>query len=187
MKEDVIEVYFDFTCPYSRRTGAWLRALDEPVRWRPFLLRESNRRDEGAPEWERDDALTHPSVLALALHEAVARAGGDADRFRWRLMDLLDTAKVGVDMMREIADAACAGPLTEHDVRAGLADVAASHTEGAALGAFGTPTLAAGGTALYLKLTTLPPAERSRHVRDAVVAVLLDLPEIGELKRASRV
>ena len=94
-----------------------------------------------------------------------------------------DAGKVDPQAMRGLAKAACPGPLTEEDLRAGLAEVAASHAQGAALGVFGTPTLAAGGNALYLKLSALPPEERGRQVCDAVVAVLRDMPEIVELKR----
>jgi hypothetical protein len=76
-EEHIIDVYFDFTCPYSRRTARWWRELDESARWRPFLLRESHREDDGA----------RVSVLALALHEAVDVAGLDPAVYRWRAVD----------------------------------------------------------------------------------------------------
>jgi hypothetical protein len=62
-QEHLIEVYFDFTCPYSRRAGRWWRELGEPARWRPFLLRENNRDGDGPAEWDREGALRHVSVL----------------------------------------------------------------------------------------------------------------------------
>jgi hypothetical protein len=48
-------VYFDYTCPYSRRLSDLLGGLGASgVRWRPFVLAEQNRDDdEGAPVWER--------------------------------------------------------------------------------------------------------------------------------------
>jgi hypothetical protein len=69
----MLDIYFDFTRPYSRRTGRWWQELNEPARWRPFVLREVHRDDDGPAAWDRDDALDDVSGLALGLHEAVGR------------------------------------------------------------------------------------------------------------------
>jgi hypothetical protein len=182
-EERVIDVYFDFTCPYSRRTGRWWRELDEPARWRPFLLRESDRDDDGPAEWDRDDALHRVSVLALALHEAVDAAGGGTASYRWRAIDAFDAGRVDGQALRALAADAAGEDLDGQALREGLTRVARSHQDAVALGVFGTPTLADGGARAYLKLAEQPAAGRARAVHDAVLAVLAGTPEVAEIKR----
>jgi hypothetical protein len=181
-KERVIDVYFDFTCPYSRRTGRWWRELDEPARWRPFLLRESHRDDDGPAEWDREDALVRVSVLALALHEAVEAAGGDVAACRWTAMEMFERGRVEGQQLRELAARVVGRDLDDEAVRAALRSVGQSHEQALSLKAFGTPTLVSGAST-YLKLTAQPTPARTRRVYDAVMAVLTDNPEIAEIKR----
>jgi hypothetical protein len=182
-EERVIDVYFDFTCPYSRRTGRWWRELDEPARWRPFLLRESHRDDDGPAEWDRDDALAHLSVLVLALHEAVDAVGGDTASYRWRAIDAFDAGPVDGQALRALASDAAGQDLDGEALREGLARVARSHQDAVGLGVFGTPTLVDGGASAYLKLAEQPARGRARAVHDAVLAVLSGAPEVAEIKR----
>jgi protein-disulfide isomerase len=182
-EERVIDVYFDFTCPYSRRTGRWWRELDEPARWRPFLLREHHRDDDGPAEWERDDALAHPSVLALALYEAVDAAGGDTASYRWRAIDAFDAGQVDGQALRALAADAAGQDLDGEALREGLARLARSHQDAVDLQVFGTPTLVDGGASGYLKLAEQPTRGRARAVHAAVLAVLAGAPEVAEIKR----
>ncbi len=182
-QERVIDVYFDFTCPYSRRTALWWRELDEPARWRPFLLRESHRDDDGPAEWDRDDALARVSVLALALHEAVDAAGGDPAVYRWRAVDAFDAGRVDGGVLRALAADAAGHDLDDQALREGLARVAKSHQDAVALGVFGTPTFVDGGASAYLKLAEQPAPDRARPVLDAVLTVLRATPEVVEIKR----
>ncbi len=182
-EERVIDVYFDFTCPYSRRTGRWWRELDEPARWRPFLLRESHRDDDGPAEWDREDALVRVSVLALALHEAVEAAGGDVAAYRWTAMEMFDRGRVEGQQLRELAARVVGRYLDDEAVRAALRSVGQSHEQALSLKVFGTPTLVSGGASTYLKLTEQPTPARTRRVYDAVMAVLTDTPEVAEIKR----
>jgi hypothetical protein len=182
-EERVIDVYFDFTCPYSRRTGRWWRELDEPARWRPFLLRESHRDDDGPAEWDRDDALAHLSVLALALHEAVDAVGGDTASYRWRAIDAFDAGPVDGPALRSLAADTAGQDLDSGALREGLARVSRSHQDAVGLQVFGTPTLVDGGAHAYLKLAEEPAPGRARPVLDAVLAVLTGAPEVAEIKR----
>jgi hypothetical protein len=182
-EERVIDIYFDFTCPYSRRTGRWWRELDEPARWRPFLLREVNRDDDGPAEWDREDALVRVSVLALALHEAVEAAGGDVGVYRWTAMELFERGTVEGQQLRELAARVLGRELDDEVMRAALRSVGQSHEQALSLKVFGTPTLVSGGASTYLKLTEQPTPARTRPVYDALMAVLTDTPEIGEIKR----
>ena len=182
-EERVIDVYFDVTCPYSRRAGRWWRELGEPARWRPYLLRESHRNDDGPAEWDRADALVHLSVLALALHKAVEAAGGDTASYRWRAIDAFDAGRVDGPALRALATDAAGQDLDSEALREGLARVARSHQDAVGLGAFGTPTLVDGGARAYLKLAEQPAPGRARPVLDAVLAVLSGTPEVAEIKR----
>lgn len=178
-----MDIYFDFTCPYSRRTARWWRQLGEPGRWRPFLLREAHRDDNGPPEWDRDDALAHVSILALALHETVRASGGDVDAYRHQAVDLFEAGTVDTDALRQLAAAVTGRNLDEQAVHAGLAGVRQAHELALSLGVFGTPTFVASSGAAYLKLVRQPHTTRARAVHQAMVAVLNDTPEIAEIKR----
>ena len=178
-----MDIYFDFTCPYSRRTGRWWRELGEPARWRPFLLREAHRDDGGPAEWQRDDALDHLSVLALALHEAVEAVGGDVPAYRWEAMELFEQGRVDGQQLREKAAGAAGAGLDDGAVRTALRSVGQWHEQALSLQVFGTPTLVTRGARAYLKLAEQPAPERARAVYDAVLAVLNDTPEVAEIKR----
>jgi hypothetical protein len=177
-------VYFDYTCPYSRRFSELLDAVGATeVRWRPFALAEQNRDDEGAPVWERPDALTRPALLGLALHESVA-AGGDADRFRRTVFAAFGERRVAPDELRAMAQAA-GGRVDEPSVREGLARVAAAHQAARAAGVFGTPTVGTAGERLgFVKLTGVPADAGARgRLLETALTVISDVPELAEVKR----
>lgn len=178
-----MDVYFDFSCPYSRRTARWLGGLDEAARWRPFLLRESHRDDDGPADWDRPDALARISVLALALHEAIDDVQGDTASYRSRAVDAFDAGRVDGQLLRALAQEAAGRRLDDQALRDGLGRVAASHRDAVALGVFGTPTLVDGDAIAYLKLAEQPAPDRAIAVLDAVLTVLRATPEVQEIKR----
>ena len=180
-----MDVYFDFTCAYSRRTGRWWRELAEPARWRPFLLREAHRADDGPAEWQRDDALERVSVLALALHEAVDAAGGDVAAYRWQTMELFERGRVDAQQLRRVAAGVGGRDLDDQSVGHGLRAVGQSHQHALSLQVFGTPTFVGERGSAYLKLAEEPTRARARAVHDAVLAVVNDTPEVAEIKRPS--
>lgn len=178
-------VFFDYTCPYSRRLSELLDAAEAPeARWGPFVLAEQNRDDDGPPAWERPDALTRPALLALALHETVITQRGDIDRFRRTTFTAFGERRVQLDELYAVARAAGA-ETDESSVRRRLTAVGASHEMARAAGVFGTPTvLTDSGSLGYLKLTGLPagPDARQRLLQAALTAVN-DFPELAEMKR----
>lgn len=179
-------VWFDYTCPYSRRLSDLLDTLGTTgVRWRPFALAEQNRDDEGAPVWDRPEALTRPALLALALHETVV-ATGDADRFRRETVAAFAQRRVRPDDLRALAEAAAAAT-DEAALREGLSRAAAGHEEAQAVGVFGTLTVATADDRLaYLKVTDVPAdTDACRRIMDAALTVINDVPELGEMKRPS--
>jgi hypothetical protein len=102
-------VFFDYTCPYSRRLSELLDAVQAPeVRWGPFVLAEQNRDDGGPPVWQRPDALTRPALLALALHETVIGARGDVERFRRSVFAAFRDRRVEPEELYAAAAAAAA-------------------------------------------------------------------------------
>ncbi|SDY78406.1 DSBA-like thioredoxin domain-containing protein [Modestobacter sp. DSM 44400] len=183
-------VFFDYTCPYSRRLSELLGAVEAPrVRWGPFVLAENNRDQDGPPVWQRPGALTRPALLALALHDAVIADRGDIDRFRRSVFTAFAQRRVGPEGLHGLAAAAGAGVdgagVDEAAAHRKLTSVAASHEMGRAAGVFGTPTVVTDGGHLgYLKLTDLPTAlpVRRRLVQVALTAVN-DFPELSEIKR----
>jgi hypothetical protein len=174
-------VYFDYTCPYSRRLSELLDALRiTEVRWRPFVLAEQNRGNEGTLVWERPDALARP---ALALHESVA-AGGDGDVFRREAFTAFGERHVTLEELQAMAQHAGA-PIDEASLQQGLTRVAASHQVAHAAGVFGTPTVRTTQKQLgYVKLTSLPAESGTReHVLETALTLINDIPELAEIKR----
>ena len=60
--KELINVYFDYTCPWGRQAGYWLIHLEESdlveITWKPYLLEQQNSdNDEGwfarDPQWKR--------------------------------------------------------------------------------------------------------------------------------------
>lgn len=178
-----MDIYFDFTCPYSRRTGRWWRELGKPARWRPFLLCEAHRDDDGPAEWDRDDALERVSVLALALHEAVGVSGGDTACFRWETMELFERGRVDPDQLHQLAGRVVGRDLDAKALGDGLRSVGRWHEQALSLQVFGAPTFVGEGGSAYLKLAQQPVPDRVRVVYDAVVAVVSGTPEVAEIKR----
>ncbi len=180
-------VFFDYTCPYSRRLSDLLDALGATgVRWQPFVLAEQNRDEPGPPVWARPTALTRPALLALALHETVIADRGDADGFRREVFAAFGERRVGPEELYAAAEAAGVRP-DEHTLRKKLLSVAACHELGRAAGVFGTPTVVTDDGRLgFLKLTGLPAdAHARRRLLDTALTAINDFPELAEVKRPS--
>jgi hypothetical protein len=176
-------VYFDYTCPYSRRLSDLLIALQvTELTWRPFVLAEQNRGDEGRPVWERPDALARPTVLALALQESVA-ASGDADLFRRDVFTAFGERHLTPEELLVMAKKSGAR-VDEVSLEQGLARVAASHEAARAVGVFGTPTVHTQEQLGYVKLTSIPAEPGAReHLLESALTFINDIPELAEIKR----
>jgi hypothetical protein len=177
-------VYFDYTCPYSRRLSDLLVALQVTgLTWRPFVLAEQNRDDKGRPVWERPEALTRPALLALTLHESVA-ASGDPDLFRRDVFTAFGERHVSPEELHAMAQKSGAR-VDEASLEQGLARVAASHAAARAVGVFGTPTVRTTQEQLgYVKLTSIPAEPGARqHLLETALTFINDIPELAEIKR----
>ena len=158
------------------------------VDWRPFVLKEVNREDKEASVLA-GPTLDSVSVLALAIAEALrGETGGESYRAEiFNAMHAGDERPLRDDVVEIAARAGLDMELFWRDEALWLGSVRASH-EGAvsARGVFGTPTLVFDDdSAVFLRLTELPPATEDRSQWDAVTTFATTLPEIAELKRPS--
>ncbi len=188
-----LAVYFDFTCGYSYRFWLWFERMrsdgaDLTLDWRPFLLKEVNRR-AGASSLLAGPKITSVAVLALALAEALTDKGG-AETFRKEMFNAMH-ARDNRPSREEILGAAIEVGLDEdvfwREQGTWLGAVRKSHHKAVTtLGVFGTPTLVAENTrAMYVKLEDVPRAD-DRDLFRAIVSVTTDHPEVAELKRPTR-
>ena len=183
--------FYDFTCEYSCRVWMWferLRAggLDLEVDWRPFVLKEVNREDD-EPSVLVGPTIDSVAVLALAIAEA-SRGGTGAESYRAEIFTAMhadDEHPLRDDVVEIATRAGLDLDLFWRDETLWLGSVRASH-EGAvsARGVFGTPTLVFDDdSAIFLRLTELPPATEDRPRWDAVTTLATEFPEVVELKR----
>lgn len=185
-----VDVFFDFTCEYSNRARHWLDDLDgPPVRWRPFSLLEVNRSDGGEAVFTRPEHSTNVSLMALAVFEAVAAAGGDTDGYRRQMFsawhDEHDT--YGRLSGEQIVGFGRAAGLTGFDREEAFDRVASEYRAGAALGVFGTPTLVfAPDQAAFVKLDGVPDADAGRRLWGSVEDLATGQPALKEWQRPAR-
>lgn len=194
-------VFFDYTCSYSFTAAAWLRRIElrEPdltTEWRPFVLKEAQRRPgDGIPFWDQPDVSRTRTGLAFLAGQAAARQGPQAyERFRFALqaafhVDHQDirapgvlatlAAETGLDVARFNADRE----------RPGLPrEVGETHQEAVArYSVFGTPTLVfPNGRAVFLKLASAPADGQADRVFALVRELIEQHPAVQELKQTAR-
>ena len=63
--KELINVYFDYTCPWVRQAGYWLIHLEESdlveITWKPYLLEQQNSdNNEDWFAWEQDLSTKTP-------------------------------------------------------------------------------------------------------------------------------
>ena len=188
-----VTCFYDFTCQYSYRAWMWFERLraagsELEIDWRPFVLKEVNREDT-EPSLLSGPTIDSVAVLALALAE-VLRDDAGADSYRsavFHAMHAGDERPLRDDVLDIAARSGLDTDGFRRDETLWLGSVRESH-EGAvvARGVFGTPTLVFDdNSALYLKLTELPPAANDRELWDSVSTLATSFPEVAELKRPS--
>lgn len=186
---DRIEAFFDYTCGFANRAGAWLDQLGEvEVVWRPFSLLEARREDDGPPVWERPEHADNISLQLLAGHQAVRANDGEVDTYRrlaqraWHHTD----ERLTVDHVMTFA-AQAGVDMAEANIEEALESVGQEYRAAEALGVFGSPTLVLpSGAAVFLRLRDVPPAGRAQAVLEAVRTVAEQAPEVQQLERAER-
>ena len=185
--------YYDFTCEYSHRAWMWFERLRVAgtaieVDWRPFVLKEVNRKD-AEPSLLAGPTIESVAVLALGAAEALRGEPGE-ESYRsevFRAMHKGEERPLRDDIVEIARRSGLDTDAFWHAEVLWLGSVRESHEDAVtARGIFGTPTLVfADNSALYLKLTELPPAANDRSLWDSVSTLASSFPEVAELKRPS--
>lgn len=186
---DRAEVFFDYTCGYSNRARHWLNALNAleglQASWRPFSLLEVHRTDDGPPVFERSEHADNVSLIALAVHEAVAAAGGDLDAYRNRMFDAWHH-EPGRLSTADIVSFGQAAGLDEFEHDKAFAALAEDHAAAVELGVFGTPTLVyPDAGAAFVKLYATPAPERATGLWATTRTLADSTEELAEWHRVS--
>lgn len=173
-----VNVFFDYTCPYSYRALPWIEAVvrgagDVAVCWRTFSLKEANR-DHGTPSPFDDFEIPSISVLALALAQAAREA--DFDRYHRSVFEAMHHDGRRLSEEELLALAAAAGvdvAAFERDRARWLAAVAQDHRDGVVhFGVFGTPTLVLDeGEVVFVKLASTPQRGQELGLWDSLRTV----------------
>ena len=177
-------VLFDYSCPFSYLAQLWLDGAGAAVDFRPFSLAQAHLPPGAPPAWDGPPDRLDPTLLALAGHEVVRAHGGDLNEYRRRMFAFWhEREQRSLDGLWRLVAAHSGGSISEQDLAAAVAAIAASHERAARLGVFGTPTVLFGDRGFFVKLGDLPPDREAaavlwRRVRDLGHAH----PELLELK-----
>lgn len=185
-----VNVFFDYTCPYSYRVLPWIEAVirgagDVAVCWRTFSLKEA-KHDQGSPSPFDDPEISSISVLALALAHAARKA--EFDHYHRSVFEAMHRDDRRLDEGELLALAAAAGvdvPTFEQERPRWLAAVAQDHREGVVrYGVFGTPTLVFDeGEVVFVKLASTPQRGQELGLWESLRTVAQCFPELIEIKR----
>jgi predicted DsbA family dithiol-disulfide isomerase len=199
----VVDVYFDFACPYVHSTAAWLREVnhqfgDNPIEvtWKFFPLEEVNAPpDADFPIWDLPSDRRSRGRDSFHAAAAARRQGEEAfERFHAALLTLkheegqdhgkrstLDEAasRARLDLARFAADLGDRGLLAQIK-----SDYVAGKEE---LGVFGTPTFVfPNGQSAYLRILPPPPPDEAVAFWLDFVRDVRDRPYLQEIKRPRR-
>lgn len=166
------------------------------VDWRSFSLEQvNNRAGEGVQVWTRPQGYESTGLDAFAVAEAARRQENPEawDRLHLALLAARHTGRkekltaaltrrlaeeTGFDssrLERDLADPAILQPLAEQ------------HTEGMALGVFGTPTIYfENGQGAYLKMLPAPTGDEAVRAWEHFKSVVAEQPYIAEIKRPAK-
>lgn len=185
-----VNVFFDYTCPYSYRVLTWIDAVvlsggDVDVCWRTFSLKEANH-DHDSPSPFDDREISSISVLALALAHAARNA--EFDRYHRSVFEAMhrDGHRLGEGELMALAAAAGVDVATFDQQRSRwLTAVAQDHREGVVrYGVFGTPSLVLeDGEVVFVKLASTPQRGQELALWESLCTVAQCYPEVVEIKR----
>ena len=190
-----LTVFFDYTCPWVRQAGIWLKTVQDSMEgsleidWRCFLLEQVNATSQDWKAWEQSDGYVSRGVWP---HRGGVAARAQGTSAHWRYALSLFEAKhvrredvrsrdavIGIaeksdlDMSRFAADA------DSPDTMQRIID---DHTEAEGMEIFGTPTLIYEGShPMFLKTFTPPESEAVTLFKEIMSLSARDY--IGELKR----
>lgn len=194
--KELINVYFDYTCPWVRQAGYWLIHLEESdlveITWKPYLLEQQNSdNDEGWFAWDQDlSTYVSRGIWAhlggIAARNISKEAGYEymkkllhekhVDREDVRSKDyIVDLAK-RIDIFSDSFS-------NDLESKEALEIVAESHKEAMGKGIFGTPTIEfEDGNSVFLKTFT-PPESDSKKFYESLKVLSYNNTYFGELKK----
>lgn len=198
----VVEVYYDYGCPYVYAGALWARdvkkALGEEIEfvWRSFPLEQVNS-PEG-PEWklwEQNDSYVSRGLYAFRGAEAAKLQGPDQFfNYHYAILEARHVEDKNVGRKEVVIEAARTAGLDVPAFESALADRALMANIGKDYeharnvhGVFGTPTFVfPGGEAAYIKMRPNAPEKDAVQVWKDFVATVEGRPYVHEIKRPTK-
>jgi len=195
----VVEVYYDYVCPYVYAGALWVRdvktALGDEIEfvWRSFPLEQVNSAE--GPEWkvwEQADNYVSRGFYALRGAEAAKLQGPDHFiNYHYSILEARHVEDQNIGRKNVVIDAARTAGLDMDAFERALADRSLLgnigndyETARAQHGVFGTPTFVfPGGEAAYMKMRPKAPEEDAVTVWNDFVATVVGRPYVHEIKR----
>lgn len=195
----VVEVYYDYVCPYVYAGALWVRdvktALGDEIEfvWRSFPLEQVNSAE--GPEWkvwEQADNYVSRGFYALRGAEAAKLQGPDHFiNYHYSILEARHVEDQNIGRKNVVIDAARTAGLDMDAFERALADRSLLanigndyETARAQHGVFGTPTFVfPGGEAAYMKMRPKAPEEDAVAVWNDFVATVVGRPYVHEIKR----
>ena len=196
----IVDVYFDFACPYVHSAAAWMREVNQQlgdapiqVNWKFFPLEQVNApADAETAIWDLPPDRRSRSRDSMHAAIAARRQGRDSfDRFHATLLALKHEEGLDHGKRSTLEEAASRTQLDLERFRADLDDrellkeIRVDYEFARdGLGVFGTPTFVFhGGQSAYLRLLPAPPSEDAIPLWEDFVCAVCDRPYVREIKR----
>jgi len=198
----VVEVYYDYLCPYVYAGALWVRdvktALGDEVDfvWRSFPLEQVNSAE--GPEWklwEQEDSYVSRGLNAFRGAEAAKKQGPDHFiNYHYSILEARHVEDQNIGRKEVVIAAARSAGLDVEAFESALADRALLANIGkdyedarGVTGVFGTPTFVfPGGEAAYMKMRPKAPEEDAVAVWNDFVATVVGRPYVNEIKRPTK-
>lgn len=198
-----LDVYFDFTCPFSYQTALWVKDVSElmgsdvmAVRWKFFSNAQANKDDSAGNIWDSSDSAGN---AAFAAGSAAYQVGGEDALLKFYLAlgrlyheEGQSTSEKGpIEQAWQEAglDSGLLAVALDGSNMAGLQKLEQDHTEAVEkYGAFGSPTLVfEEHRAFFLKLKSRPAdisdaLELFQHVQ----RLAMGFPDVEEYKKIGK-
>lgn len=198
----VVEVYYDYLCPYVYAGAFWARdvktALGDDVQfvWRSFPLEQVNSAE--GPEWklwEQPDDFVSRGLYAFRGAEAAKLQGEDHFlNFHFALLEARHVEDKNIGRKEVVIETARKAGLDVDAFTTALADRALManigndyETARSKHGVFGTPTFVfPDGAAAYMKMRPKAPEEDAVAVWNDFVKMVESRTYIAEVKRPTK-
>ena len=195
MKDITITVFFDYTCPWVRQAGIWLRNVQQQmgpnlnISWKCFLLEQVNTPTPDWRAWEQGDDYVSRGIWPHRGGLAARMQGTDAHwQYAMALFEAKHVERQDVRSYDAIAKIAETADLDmEHFTTAAqaperLTEIATEHSEAAQMEIFGTPTIIPqDGMPIFLK-TFAPPDNEAIPFFNSLIYIARQ-KWCGEIKR----